>query len=164
MNVLKKVLSATLFLAIFTVCPICVSSADYPDIEVPVEIIEITEQIGDMYGVCPELLQAIAFYESSYRQNATNGSHCGLMQVSTKWHSGRMEKLGVSDIYDPYGNVLVATDYLMELAEETESITYCLDIYHGDSKAEYNEENGIISNYAKKILALSERLEREHGK
>ena len=71
------------------------------------------EEIGEMYCVCPEFLMAMIETESSGNPNATNGTCKGLMQVSEKWHKDRMARLGVKDIYDPYGNILVATDYLM---------------------------------------------------
>ena len=37
-------------------------------------LIEYTEEIGQQYGICPELLQAIAERESSLRIYATNGT------------------------------------------------------------------------------------------
>jgi soluble lytic murein transglycosylase-like protein len=117
-----------------------------------------------MYGVCPELLMAIIETESSGRSWVENGDCKGLMQVSQKWHRDRMDSLGVTDIFDLYGNILVGTDYLMELAERYGEISYVLDIYNGNSKAEYNYENGIISKYAGKILERAEELERINGK
>ena len=122
------------------------------------------EEIGEMYCVCPELLMAMIETESSGNPDATNGTCKGLMQVSEKWHRDRMERLGVKDIYDPYGNVLVATDYFMELAEKYEDIGLVLDVYYGNSKAMQNAENGILSEYAAKILYRAEMLERIHGK
>ena len=122
------------------------------------------EEIGEMYCVCPELLMAMIETESSGNPNATNGTCKGLMQVSEKWHSDRMKRLGVKDIYEPYGNILVATDYLMELAEKYEDIGLVLDVYNGNSKAMQNAENGVLSEYATKILGRAEMLERIHGK
>ena len=121
-------------------------------------------EIGEEYGVCPELLMAMIEAESSGNPDATNGSCKGLMQVSDKWHKDRMKRLGVTDIYDAYGNILVGTDYLMELAEKYGDIGLVLDLYNGNSNAHYNYENGIISEYAGKILTRSEQLERVHGK
>ena len=102
--------------------------------------------------------------ESSGNPNATNGTCKGLMQVSEKWHMDRMKRLGVKDIYDPYGNFLVATDYLMELAEKYEDLGLVLDLYNGNSKAMQNAENGVLSEYAANILYRAEMLERIHGK
>ena len=122
------------------------------------------EEIGEMYCVCPELLMAMIETESSGNPDATNGTCKGLMQVSEKWHKDRMKRLGVKDIYDPYGNILVATDYLMELADKYEDIGLVLDVYNGNSKAMLNAENGILSEYAAKILYRAEMLERIHWK
>ena len=122
------------------------------------------EEIGEMYCVCPELLMAMIETESSGNPDATNGTCKGLMQVSEKWHRDRMERLGVKDIYDPYGNILVATDYLMELAEKYEDLGLVLDLYNGNSKATQNAEHGVLSEYAAKILHRTEMLERIHGK
>ena len=122
------------------------------------------EEIGEMYCVCPELLMAMIETESSGNPDATNGTCKGLMQVSEKWHKDRMERLGVKDIYDPYGNILVATDYLIELAEKYEDVGLVLDVYNGNSKAMQNAENWVLSEYAAKILHRTEMLERIHGK
>ena len=122
------------------------------------------EEIGEMYCVCPELLVAMIETESYGNPDATNGTCKGLMQVSEKWHKDRMERLGVKDIYDPYGNILVATDYLMELAEKYEDVGIVLDVYNGNSKSMQNAENGVLSDYASKILYRAEMLERIHGK
>ena len=134
------------------------------DTDISEEYQEYCEKIGEMYCVCPELLMAMIETESSGNPNATNGTCKGLMQVSEKWHRDRMERLGVKDIYDPYGNILVATDYLMELAEKYEDIGLVLDVYNGNSKAMQNAENGILSEYAAKILYRTEMLERIHWK
>ena len=123
------------------------------------------EEIGEMYCVCPELLMAMIETESSGNPDATNGTCKGLMQVSEKWHKDRMEKLGVANICDPYGNILVATDYLMELAEKYEDIGMVLMVYNGDSRAkDYWNGNANLSKYAENILTRSEVLERIHGK
>ena len=121
------------------------------------------QEIGEMYGICPELLMAIIEAESSGNQYAENGSCKGLMQVSVRWHADRMEKLGVTDIYDEYGNILVATDYIAELREDYEEVSYVLDVYNGNSKATHNYENGILSVYAKSVLERSAELERLRG-
>lgn len=119
-------------------------------------------EIGYEYSICPELLMAIAEKESMLNPNANNGTCKGLMQISEKWHKSRMKKLGVTDLYDPYGNILVAADYIMELAEKYESITLVLDIYNGNSNAFENERTGTMSDYATKILKRAEELERLH--
>ena len=159
MKRLITVLGLLLFFSIGTV----VTSQDN-DTYISEEIQSYCIEIAEQYGVCPEILMAMIETESSGKPDATNGSCKGLMQISDKWHKDRMERLGVTDIYDPYGNILVGTDYLMEIAEEYGEISLVLDLYNGNSKAHYNYENGIISKYAKKVLTRAEELERLHGK
>ena len=75
-----------------------------------------------------------------------------------------MKKLGVKSLYDPAGNILVAADYISELADQWEDLAMVLDIYHGDSKAMWNYENGIVSKYAQGIIDRTKELEAKHGK
>lgn len=129
------------------------------------EVIRFTEEIGSRYGICPELLQAMVFYESSNNPKAKSaGGDTGYMQVNKKWHKDRMDRLGVEDLTDGYGNILVGTDYLAELAEKYEDIPLVLMKYNGDSKADKLFQEGKMSDYAEKILSLSAKLERAHGK
>lgn len=160
---MKKIIAFVLCIVLFLSCSTAVFSQDN-ETYISKEIQWYCIEIGEMYGVCPELLMAMIEAESSGNPKATNGNCKGLMQVSDKWHKDRMKRLGVTDIYDSYGNILVGTDYLMELAEKYGEIGLVLDLYNGNSKAYYNYENGIASQYAKKILARSEQLERVHGK
>lgn len=128
-------------------------------------LIEYTEEIGQQYGICPELLQAIAERESSLRIYATNGTCKGLMQISEKWHRDRMERLGVTDIYDAYGNILLAADYIAELAEENDDLYYVLMRYNmKKSTADKLYEAGKYSDYAIGIVERAAELERLHGK
>lgn len=122
-------------------------------------------EIGEWYGICPELLMAIIESESSGNPDAENGSCKGLMQVSTRWHYDRMKELDVENIFDPYGNIMVGADYLYELMQKHEDVGLVLMVYNGDSRAEdYSNGNCELSNYARKILERSEALEKVHGK
>lgn len=134
-------------------------------IDVPQDVVEISEELGDRYDICPELIQAICFKESGLQSDAESDGHIGIMQVSTKWHKDRMDKLGVSDLFEPMQNMLVGTDYLAELIGKYEDVSVALMMYNGDSSAEDvlagSEE---ISAYADEILSISAELERENGK
>lgn len=128
------------------------------------EIQSYCHEIGNMYCISEELLISMIERESTGNPLAVNGGCIGLLQISERWHLDRMERLGVDDLFDPYSNILVGADYLMELAEKHGDVALVLSIYHGESKAFENHENGIISSYAKGILERSEELERERGK
>ena len=107
---------------------------------------------------------AIAETESTGDPNAYNGGCYGLMQVSISAHSERMKRLGVTDITDTYGNILVATDYLLELFTEEEDVGYALSRYHGESHADATYEAGELSKYAEKILERAEELTNHHDR
>lgn len=161
----KKVLIAIFtFIITFILCCI-VSNGASDDTYIDEEYHEYCVEIGEMYCVCPELLMAIIEAESSGQADAKNGNCKGLMQVSEKWHKDRMERLGVSDLYDPYGNILVGTDYLLELFKKYQDVGVVLMVYNGDSRADdFAEGKCELSKYAQKILERSEYLERLHGK
>lgn len=121
-------------------------------------------EYGEEYNISPELLMAMIETESSGKPDAENGGCKGLMQIFTKYHKDRMGRLGVSDIFDERGNILVGTDYLAELCEKYEDMYLCLCIYHGESDAIEKWENGETSEYAETILERSYELEKLHGK
>lgn len=135
------------------------------------DIEEYTVEIGEMYNICPELIQAIIERESDYDPYAENGNCIGLMQVSKKWHADRMKKLGVTNLYDPYSNILVGTDYLAELVDEAIQSGRGADFYYvlmrfnlKTSTANSRWDSGDYSDYAIEVSERAAELEREHGK
>lgn len=160
----KKIIALILLVAVLGAQSLTAVSQDN-DTYISEEIQGYCVEIGERYGVCPELLMAMIEKESSGRPTAENRGCCGLMQISTKWHSDRMERLGVTDIYDSYGNILVGTDYLMELAEEYGDIGVVLMYYNGDSRADdFARGECELSKYADWILNRSAELEMIRGK
>ena len=125
--------------------------------------IDYIEIICQDKHICPELVEAIIEAESSWNPKAQNGDCIGLMQVSGSWHKDRMARLGVTDLTDPYDNILVGVDYLSELSGKYE-VGLALMIYNGDSRAESLWRAGKTSDYATWILERSAELERLHGK
>lgn len=119
---------------------------------------------GEHYGICPEILMAVIETESGGNPKAGNDGCAGLMQVNPAMHRGRIAQLGVEDVYDMYDNILVGADILAELFRECPEASWVLDRYNGNSRADYNLENGILSPYAQKVLERSAELERMHGK
>lgn len=136
----------------------------YEETFIQADYIELCEEIGTEYDICPELLMALIEKESSGHADAQNGSCKGLCQISEKWHRDRMERLGIDDIYDPEGNIRLAADYLTEMGAEYQDIGLVLMKFHGESDAESKAECGELSNYAEWILTRSEELERAHQK
>lgn len=130
-------------------------------IEVPKEVEKACKKAEKKYGIKAELLEAIAWRESRYVQKAIskNGKCKGICQVNDYTHRERMRKLGVTDIYDIEGNVMVAADLLAELLEIDEDICLALDRYHGDRRADALYKRGEVSSYAESILKVSHSLE-----
>ena len=154
------IISAALILALISTSKSRASDDTYIDLD----LIEYCNEVGEEYGVCPELLEAIIEAESSGRADAANGSCKGLMQVNANAHRDRMQKLGISNIYDKKGNIIVATDYLLELFEKYEDIGTVLMVYNGTKNAVRRGEQGDYTKYARKIMQRSRELEGLHGK
>ena len=116
--------------------------------------------VCEQKDICPELVQAIIETESNWDPEARNGDCVGLMQISEYWHQDRMERLGVTDLTDPYDNILVGVDYLAELFRRYEDPAMVLMLYNGDSRAWKFWETGEMSEYAARILDRAAELER----
>lgn len=128
--------------------------------EVPIVVsFEIDQAVNFANGVYPNvskgLIYSVMYHESRYQPNVSNGSCVGLMQVSTKWHKTRAEKLGVLDFYDIYGNVMIGTDYLSELIDIYKSEYLALMVYHGEANAVEKFNNGGTSWYAESVLSMA---------
>lgn len=121
-------------------------------------------EYGEMYDICPELLMAMIEEESSGNPKAENGDCKGLMQISERWHTGRMEEIGADDIWSETDNIHIGANYLHELFNRYEDVALVLMVYNGESDAVEKAENGYISDYARKILDRSAELERWKGK
>ena len=136
------------------------------EIEIPEKVQEACEKYGEEYGICPELLEAICFKESRFHHTVVDPSFTciGLMQIDATTHRKRMQRLGISDLFDIDNNVHVGADILSELFDYNEDASLVLMLYHGEKNAYYKAKRGKISKYAKDILELSEELERKHGK
>jgi soluble lytic murein transglycosylase-like protein len=123
------------------------------DVELQLHIIEE----ADKHGIDPAIVMAMAYTESTYKTDAVGdgGKSMGLLQIQPKWHSARMDKLGCTDLLDPYQNVVVGIDYLCDLLSKYGDIGKALTAYNRGSY------NGTVTQYAKTILAHAEKLNNE---
>ena len=122
------------------------------------------EIVAGQYGICPELVEAVIERESSWQPDAVNGTCIGLMQINLKYHTDRMERLGVEDLRDPYDNILVGTDFLAELFRAYENIYAVLMYYNAGYDGLRSWRAGQYSDYAIEVSERAAELEREHGK
>lgn len=130
-----------------------------PRLDGEAEYLGIIQTITDLYSdVDPDLVRAMIWHESRFQPNVHNGRCVGLMQVSTKWHADRAEKLGVTDFYDPYSNILLGVDYFSEVLTDCGDVGLALMIYNGDSRAYDLYSVGELSSYADGILTMMKEL------
>lgn len=137
--------------------------------EIPKQIKEYCDEIGEQRNICPELLEAIAYHESRFVEEVTNKNCWGLCQVNVKIHEDRIEKFGYTkkDMLTAYANIEVAADYLAELYEiYGDDNPIVLSLYSGAGMAavEKYKEYGITTKYVDEILTKSAEYERIHGK
>lgn len=117
------------------------------------------------YGIDSSLVKSIVWHESRYNPKATNGSCVGLMQISTIWHSQRASRLGVTDFYDPYSNLLIGIDYLSAIFKNHKDPALVLMLYNMDNNTALKlYKEGKITNYAKSVLSLAEKIRKEEVK
>lgn len=163
-----------LFIGLFLLSPVSAKAnglsfqdPNYKD-GIPKEIRIYCELVGSEFNICPELLEAMAYNESRFIPEVTNGKHYGLMQINVKVHADRIAKYGwtADDMLDAYKNLIIAGDYLAELYElYGDDNPIVLDAYNGNWKAIARyKEYGFLSPYAEKILTRSADYERLHGK
>ena len=135
-----------------------VSVYDVPlDLELQLFIIQACED----HHIEPSIVIAMIERESRFKVNAMgdNGAAYGLMQIQKRWHEGRMDKLGVTDLLDPYQNVLVGIDFVAELLDHYNGDVECalMAFNAGMSGAnKYWFSKGIYSNdYSQTIMERS---------
>ena len=131
---------------------------DVEDTYINKDYVPFIYEAAEAYNICPELIIAIIERESSGKATVSSpsGACKGLMQIYEKYHVARMEKLGVTDLFDPEGNIWVGVDYLSELINKYQNVEVALMVYNGDKRA---FEDGYVSNYAREILSRSCELE-----
>lgn len=160
---MKKLLVITLSVFIFLSQSV-IAKEEIEPTHISVEAQVSCYEYGKMYDICPELLMAMIEAESSGNPKAENGDCKGLMQISERWHTGRMAEIGADDIWNETDNIHIGANYLHELFNKYEDVALVLMVYNGESDAVEKAENGYISDYARKILDRSAELERWKGK
>lgn len=102
------------------------------------------------YGIEYELIMALIKTESNYEIDAYSGSSCGLMQVN-KCNTEYAKNLGVYNLYDPQGNILVGINILSDLLEKY-TLTDALTCYNvGETGAARAGLLGGPSKYSDKV-------------
>ena len=138
-----------------------VETKTYFDVPMAEEFQDHIFELCEKNNVDPALVVAMIGKESVYNVKAIGdgGNSLGLMQIQPRWHYERMEKLGCSDLLDPYQNVMVGIDILAELFATGKSTEWVLMAYNG-GRSYANEKTalGIVSDYANTIMTNARTL------
>lgn len=133
------------------------------DIPMDAETQRLLYKACDETEIPYELALAVIQKETGFRNvTGDGGNSSGYMQVQERWHKARMERLGVTDLSDPYGNFLVGCDYLSELLRYDLGVEWALMAYNGGpSYASRMAKAGKVSRYAKSVLNYMDILSME---
>lgn len=77
-----------------------------------------------------------------------DGASLGYMQVQERWHWDRMDRLGVTDLMNPFGNFRVGCDFLAELLEKYPT-QEALTAYNSGSPGYNQYSYDVMANYEK---------------
>ena len=144
------------------------SRIDTPLLDVPLEaetqwaIFEQCGQDADLF--CS--VMAIAEVESDFDANllGDGGDSIGMMQINTRWHTGRMEALGVTDLTDPVQCAAVAIDYLLELEGILEAGPGDQGLYVGYNAGPSKAKRTSSTAYSREVMAVyQEYIEEMEG-
>ena len=112
----------------------------------------------------PYLIFAMCERESQYKADAVgdSGRSLGIMQIQEQWHQERMDRLGCTDLLNPYQNVTVGIDILIDLYSKCNDTAWVLMAYNGgETYANRNYNAGNISEYARYIMTRTAEMESD---
>ena len=141
-----------------------IPSREYYDIPLSEDLQEYIFTECEERGIKPEIVFGMIERETQFQAEliGDNGNSIGLMQIQPYWHSGRMERLGVTDLLDPFQNVTVGIDYLAELVLKYDgNIEMALTAYNAGCTGAYNNyfSRGIYcSEYSRSVIENAENL------
>lgn len=123
------------------------------DIPLSDEFQEYVQDVCEQYGLDATVIYGMAEQETYFNPALTgdSGKAQGLLQVQPQWHSARMARLGVTNLYDARQNALVAADYLAELLNTYGNYRDALTAYRYGSLVVTGEDYAgiVLGNAAK---------------
>ena len=123
-------------------------------------------RLCEEHHIEPTLIFAMIARESGYNPAAMGdgGKSYGLMQIQLRYVRQRMDKLGCTDLLDPYQNVAVGIDLISEYISKGYGLEWALMAYNGGEAYAYRlRANGYVSDYARAVIARSEEMKGECG-
>lgn len=134
----------------------------------PLEMQEYTYIICKDYGADYSLIIAMIEIESGYKYDAVGkGGDIGYMQINQEWHTDRMERLGATDLKNPYQNVRVGIDYMAELLGQYQT-SVAVSAYNrgarndsGTGALDLADKGQYQTEYSEKVLNRAAEIEKE---
>lgn len=132
----------------------------------PEDVQHYVYTVSGQDGVDYAVARAVIEQETGYQSDAVGpDGDTGYFQVIPRFHTERMQRLGVTDMLDPCQNAQVALDYMAELLEKYDgSYEKALTAYNAGQTGAYRYwfSAGVdASPYAKKVLEKAERIREE---
>lgn len=120
------------------------------------EVVLYSQELGEQFGVEPEIIQAIVEVESDYCSTVHGRNGWGLMQIIPSCHESRLNKYGYSkeDLLDAYKNMVIGTDCFAEIFSRHPDIEYALVCY--------NKGEGGAAAYGRRTSAYSDAVMRAY--
>jgi soluble lytic murein transglycosylase-like protein len=157
---IKSGISTICIIAIVLVLNGIATAIEFPGINEPqnlgepkavaeLEVENHIEKTAKRYGLDPRVIKELIKEESGWLSSAEgdDGESIGLMQIQEQWHKARMQRLGVTDLYDPKQNVKVGCDILAELLGKYGNYKDALSVYNsGNTKDGKQYAERIIKN------------------
>lgn len=155
---IKSGISAICIIAIVLVLNGIATAIEFPGINEPqnlgepktvaeLEVEDHIERTAKRYGLDPHVIKALIEEESGWLSSAEgdDGNSVGLMQIQERWHKARMQRLGVTNLYDPQQNITVGCDILADLLGKYGNYKDVLSVYNSG-----NTKDG--KQYAERIM------------
>jgi soluble lytic murein transglycosylase-like protein len=155
---IKSGISAICIIAIVLVLNSIATAIEFPGINEPqnlcepktvaeLEVEDHIERTANRYGLDPHVIKALIEEESGWLSSAEgdDGNSVGLMQIQERWHKARMQRLGVTNLYDPQQNITVGCDILADLLGKYGNYKDALSVYNSG-----NTKDG--KQYAERIM------------
>ena len=137
----------------------------YFDVPLEVELQDYIWFTCQEYDVPYELVFAMIEIESGFQTDViSNTNDYGLMQINKINHEWLAEELGITDILDPYQNILAGTYIIRQHLKATDgNPTLALMCYNcGAAGAEKLWEQGVYStSYTDKVMAAYENYRQQ---
>ena len=120
------------------------------------------------YGISTNVVMGVIWKESNFtiRAMGDNGEAYGLMQIQKKWHSGRMSKVGATNLLNCYDNVHVGINFLAELYKANGGNWHkTLMAYNGgQAYADRRVKSGLYSSeYSRKVMDKAYKYKAERS-